>query len=48
MDRMSRAFDLLDGSWYASQPYDDWAWMREHAPAYSRHRAPRTPGSGQW
>jgi cytochrome P450 family 142 subfamily A polypeptide 1 len=31
---MSRSFDLLDGSWYASQPYDDWAWMREHAPAY--------------
>jgi cytochrome P450 family 142 subfamily A polypeptide 1 len=31
---MSRDFDLLDGSWYASQPYDDWAWMREHAPAY--------------
>jgi cytochrome P450 family 142 subfamily A polypeptide 1 len=34
MDRMSRDFDLLDGSWYASQPHDDWAWMREHAPAY--------------
>jgi cytochrome P450 family 142 subfamily A polypeptide 1 len=27
-------FDVLDGSWYASQPFDDWAWMREHAPAY--------------
>ena len=31
---MSRDFDLLDGRWYASQPYADWAWMREHAPAY--------------
>jgi cytochrome P450 family 142 subfamily A polypeptide 1 len=31
---MTRTFDLLDGGWYASQPYEDWAWMREHAPAY--------------
>lgn len=31
---MSRAIDLLDGGWYASQPFDDWAWMREHSPAY--------------
>ena len=31
---MTRDLDLLDGNWYASQPYDDWAWMREHAPAY--------------
>ncbi len=31
---MTREFDLLDGGWYASQPFDDWAWMREHAPAY--------------
>jgi cholest-4-en-3-one 26-monooxygenase len=31
---MTREFDLLDGHWYAQQPYDDWAWMREHAPAY--------------
>jgi cytochrome P450 family 142 subfamily A polypeptide 1 len=30
----ARDFDLLDGRWYASQPYGDWAWMREHAPAY--------------
>ena len=29
-----RTIDLLDGHWYASQPYDDWAWMRDHAPAY--------------
>ena len=31
---MTRTFDVLDGSWYARQPYDDWAWMREHAPVY--------------
>ena len=30
----TRDFDLLDGRWYASQPFADWAWMREHAPAY--------------
>jgi cytochrome P450 family 142 subfamily A polypeptide 1 len=29
-----RDFDVLDGGWYAGQPYGDWAWMREHAPAY--------------
>jgi cytochrome P450 family 142 subfamily A polypeptide 1 len=26
--------DLLDGNWYANQPYEQWAWMREHAPVY--------------
>jgi cytochrome P450 family 142 subfamily A polypeptide 1 len=31
---MSRDFDLLDGDWYATSPHADWAWMREHAPAY--------------
>jgi cytochrome P450 family 142 subfamily A polypeptide 1 len=31
---MTKTLDLLDGSWYASDPHDDWAWMREHAPAY--------------
>jgi cytochrome P450 family 142 subfamily A polypeptide 1 len=31
---MDRDFDLLDGGWYASQPFADFAWMREHAPAY--------------
>ena len=31
---MSREIDLLDGRWYAGQPFADWAWMREHAPAY--------------
>ncbi len=31
---MTRTFDLLDGAWYAGRPFDDWAWMREHAPAY--------------
>lgn len=29
-----RTIDLLDGEWYASQPFADWAWMRDHAPAY--------------
>jgi len=31
---MTHDFDLLDGHWYAGQPFADWAWMREHAPAY--------------
>jgi cytochrome P450 family 142 subfamily A polypeptide 1 len=31
---VNREFDLLDGGWYASQPFADWAWMREHAPVY--------------
>jgi cholest-4-en-3-one 26-monooxygenase len=31
---MSREYDLLDGRWYAAQPYADWAWMRANAPAY--------------
>lgn len=26
--------DLLDGHWYAGQPFEAWAWMREHAPVY--------------
>ena len=26
--------DLLDGKWYASQPHDDWTWMRNNAPVY--------------
>src|SRR5919109_1185787 len=26
--------DLLDGRWYAGHPYEQWAWMREHAPVY--------------
>lgn len=26
--------DLLDGNWYASQPHDDWTWMRQNAPVY--------------
>ncbi|MCD9624613.1 cytochrome P450 [Rhabdothermincola salaria] len=26
--------DLLDGNWYARQPHDLWAWMRENAPVY--------------
>jgi cytochrome P450 family 142 subfamily A polypeptide 1 len=31
---MTRELDLLDGRWYASQPHEDWAWMRAEAPAY--------------
>ncbi len=31
---MTREFDLLDGDWYAGQPFEDWAWLREHAPVY--------------
>lgn len=26
--------DLLDGDWYANQPFEQWAWMREFAPVY--------------
>jgi cholest-4-en-3-one 26-monooxygenase len=26
--------DLIDGDWYATEPHEDWAWMREHAPVY--------------
>ena len=26
--------DLLDGDWYATRPYEQWAWMRENAPVY--------------
>ena len=45
---MSREFDLLDGGWYAGQPYDDWAWMREHAPGVlgrRRTRSGRSPAT---
>ena len=31
---MSREFDLLDGAWYVNDPYPDYAWLRENAPAY--------------
>jgi cholest-4-en-3-one 26-monooxygenase len=31
---MKQDVDLLDGRWYASQPFADWAWMRDNAPAY--------------
>ena len=33
---------LLDGAWYATEPHGDWAWMREHAPAY------HDPGCDVW
>lgn len=26
--------DLLDGEWWARQPFELWTWMREHAPVY--------------
>jgi len=26
--------DLLDGAWWARQPFEAWAWMRENAPVY--------------
>ena len=26
--------DLLDGAWWARQPFEAWAWMRENAPLY--------------
>lgn len=26
--------DFLDGNWYAGQPFEQWAWMRENAPVY--------------
>ena len=26
--------DLLDGNWYATRPYEQWAWMRANAPVY--------------
>jgi cytochrome P450 family 142 subfamily A polypeptide 1 len=31
---MALDFDLLDGRWYAANPYADWEWMRDNAPAY--------------
>ena len=31
---MRDGIDLLDGRWYASQPYEQWAWMRAEAPVY--------------
>jgi len=30
--------DLLDGEWWAKQPYETWAWMRENAPIYHDER----------
>jgi len=30
----TRTIDLLDGALYAGGPYETYAWMREHAPAY--------------
>jgi len=30
----ARSIDLLDGEMYAAGPYQTYAWLREHAPAY--------------
>jgi cytochrome P450 family 142 subfamily A polypeptide 1 len=30
----TRSFDLLDGDWYVSDPYPDYAWLRDNSPAY--------------
>ena len=29
-----RVIDLLDGTFYTSDPYPTYAWMRDHAPVY--------------
>jgi cholest-4-en-3-one 26-monooxygenase len=34
MGRQKRDFDLLDGEWYVNDPYPDYAWLRDNAPAY--------------
>ncbi|MEM7142847.1 MAG: cytochrome P450 [Actinomycetota bacterium] len=34
--------DLMDGNWYATQPHDDWTWMRAEAPVY------HDPNSDVW
>jgi cholest-4-en-3-one 26-monooxygenase len=34
--------NLIDGDWYATDPHEDWAWMREHAPVY------HDPNSDVW
>lgn len=35
MTQISRDdIDLLDGAWYARQPHELWAWMRDNAPVY--------------
>ncbi len=30
----TRDIDLLDGAFYVNEPYETYAWMRDHAPAY--------------
>jgi cholest-4-en-3-one 26-monooxygenase len=34
--------NLIDGDWYARDPHEDWAWMRENAPVY------HDPNSDVW
>ncbi len=31
---MTTTPNLLDGTWYAGQPFDDWAWMRRESPVH--------------
>jgi cytochrome P450 family 142 subfamily A polypeptide 1 len=39
MAQMTRDdIDLLDGNWYAAQPFEQWAWMRRNAPVYRDER----------
>lgn len=33
-DPVAEGIDLLDGEWWASQPFETWRWMRENAPVY--------------
>lgn len=37
-----RALDLLDGEWYAGEPWDDYAWLRRHSPVH------RDEANGLW
>jgi cytochrome P450 family 142 subfamily A polypeptide 1 len=32
--KSAREIDLLDGEWYASGPYEDYAWLRREEPLY--------------
>ncbi len=34
MDRPTADFDLLDGDFYAGDPYPTYRWLRAHAPVY--------------
>jgi len=34
--------NVLDGAWYATEPHDDWEWLRRNAPVY------HCPNSDTW